>query len=219
MKNKKRICCWLALSLILGLSVLGRAQAGRGQGRLAGTITDAGGRPIVGAQVLLVHMQGFKAEALSDAKGRWAIAGLGTGRVVLRILAEGYRSATIHTDVRQLVRRKPLPIVLEPAAGDASLRDGPSLGRIVAPRSFERLDGGVSMRPKAFRRMGGAASLGSPSLSAHQPKSRRRRPARMPSGPKRLSGTKSASSSSWSSLWSWTRPATRSPTWPRKIFR
>ncbi len=113
MKSKKLIGFWLAMSLILGLSVLSRAQTGLGKGRLAGTIMDVDGRPVAGARVLLVHVHGLKAETLSDAKGRWAIAGLGTGRVVLRILAEGYQSATVHVLVSQLSRNPRLPVVLE----------------------------------------------------------------------------------------------------------
>jgi hypothetical protein len=113
MKSKKLIGIWLAMSLVLGLSVLGRAQTGLGKGRLAGTIMDEDGRPVAGARILLAHVYGLKAETLSDAKGRWAIAGLGTGRVVLRILAEGYQSATVHVSVSQLSRNPRLPIMLE----------------------------------------------------------------------------------------------------------
>jgi hypothetical protein len=131
---KKPFSFWLAMILILGLSVLGRAQAGLGKGRLAGIITDANGRPVAGARILLVHLQGLKAETLSDVKGRWAIAGLGTGRVVLRILAEGFRSATVHADVRQLSRSKPLPIVLDPVADDSPLQDGRSVARFANNR-------------------------------------------------------------------------------------
>jgi hypothetical protein len=118
---KKLFCFWLAMSLVLGLTALGRAQAGLGKGRLAGTITDADGRPIAGARILLAHVHGLKAETLSDAKGRWAIAGLGTGRVVLCVLAEGYQSATVHAPVSQLSRNPRLPIVLEPAVDDSPL--------------------------------------------------------------------------------------------------
>ena len=117
---KKRLFLRIGLVLLLsaGLSAPGWAQAGRGKGRLAGTVKDADGRPIADVRILLEHTLGFKAETRSNAMGQWAIAGLGTGDVTILFLAEGFPPTTARAKVRQLSPNPPLPIVLKPLAGD-----------------------------------------------------------------------------------------------------
>jgi hypothetical protein len=135
MKQHRAYRIGLVLGLLIALSAPGWAQAGRGNGRLAGTLKGPDGQPVAGARVLLEHAKGFKAEARSDAKGYWAIAGLGTGEVTVFILADGYRPTTARAIVRQLTANPSLSVILKPVvegkpAGEAGLPPDPS-GRSV----------------------------------------------------------------------------------------
>jgi hypothetical protein len=116
MTKRYAIKVGIMLGLMVCLSAFGWAQAGRGKGRLAGTLTDAEGKPIVEARILLEHALGYKAETRSDAKGRWAIAGLGTGQVTVLFQAEGYRPTTARGRIVQLSLNPPLNVILKPVA-------------------------------------------------------------------------------------------------------
>ncbi len=117
MKRHRFLAMALVLGLLIGLSIPGWAQAGRGRGRLAGTLKDADGKPVAGARIMLEHALGYKTETRSDAKGYWAIAGLGTGEVTVLFQAEGYRPTMARAKVVQLSLNPPLPVILKPAAG------------------------------------------------------------------------------------------------------
>lgn len=140
--NKRHVIkIGLMLGLIVCLSAFGWAQAGRGTGRLAGTLRDADGKPIAGALVLLEHAKGFKAETRSDAKGHWAIAGLGTGQVSVLFQAEGYRPTTARAKIVQLSLNPPLNVILKPAAeretkGEAGRPSPPSEPKAVLLRLY-----------------------------------------------------------------------------------
>ncbi|GEM_PF-5120669 len=102
-----------ALGLALALALPAAAQAGRGWGRLGGTVKDDAGRPVAGAKVVLEHSLGFRGETKTDAKGGWGINGLGHGYAVVRVTAEGFRAAVAQALVRQLTGSKPLTIFLK----------------------------------------------------------------------------------------------------------
>ncbi len=141
MKRHRFLAFALVLGLLIGLSAPGWAQAGRGKGRLAGTLKDADGKPVAGARILLEHAQGFKAETRSDTKGHWAIAGLGTGEVTILFQAEGYRPTTARGRITQLSLNPPLNVILKPAAemetkGEAGRPSPPSEPKAVLLRLY-----------------------------------------------------------------------------------
>ena len=67
----------LGVGLIVGSAA---AQAGRGTGRINGTVVDEAGKAVPGAKVTiaLLDNESVKREAVTDKKGEWAIIGLGT---------------------------------------------------------------------------------------------------------------------------------------------
>ncbi|HVE77680.1 MAG TPA: TonB-dependent receptor, partial [Gemmatimonadaceae bacterium] len=73
---------------LLAALLLAPAAARAQTGRIAGTITEAGGAPLAGTQVVVVATnQG----ASTDADGRYAITNVAPGTYVLRALRIGYR--------------------------------------------------------------------------------------------------------------------------------
>ena len=95
------------------------AQSWAGQGRAQGRVLDEEGEPITGATVTLEHeaLGGGPPPVESDAKGRWALLGLATGRWSLTIEADGYDTSrgwvTVQGGPAPLteVRMQPLSVV------------------------------------------------------------------------------------------------------------
>ncbi len=85
--NKK-----IALTLIvLALASLALTNAGGGNGKITGTITDASsGLPLANVTVILIG----EGSALSDSAGRFEFANLEDGRYVVEFEAEGYETLT-----------------------------------------------------------------------------------------------------------------------------
>jgi len=129
--------------LLLSLSSILFSQAGRGNGRIAGTVKDKDGNPIAGVKITLELLSGvssgarkmlgdtlqtsfeqegkitkkveggFILECLSDSKGKWGILGFATGEFRFSVEKEGY-SAIVQTHNLTQMRRNPLmQIVLE----------------------------------------------------------------------------------------------------------
>src|SRR5215813_6703277 len=65
-----------------------------------GTVTDASGAAITGAQVTLLNQStGLKRDAPTDTMGQFHIAGLPTGNYIVRVEKEGFQ-----TQVREGIR-------------------------------------------------------------------------------------------------------------------
>jgi tetratricopeptide (TPR) repeat protein len=101
----KKIIFFLALSfaLLVGFH-RAAAQAGRGQARISGLVTDEEGKPIASANVVLEFLQGelAKRETTTDNKGEWALIGLGSGNCRLTVSAPGYIPNSTMTFVSQI---------------------------------------------------------------------------------------------------------------------
>lgn len=78
----------LLFTLLLGLVAEGQAR------QLSGRVTDEGGAPVPGVNILV---EGTARGTATDLEGRWALDGLGSGLVTLRFSAIGF-----HTEVRSL---------------------------------------------------------------------------------------------------------------------
>ena len=85
-----RACLLLALSLALFSSC---AKPQTQLVTVFGTITDATGAVISGAQVTILNQStGLKRDALTDLTGQYRIAGLPTGSYSVRIEKEGFQT-------------------------------------------------------------------------------------------------------------------------------
>ncbi len=92
------------------------AQAGRGKGRVRGTVKDEEGNPIVGAKIVAdTDRYELKFEAESDQNGRWAIMGMGVAQWRFTASKEGYIPAMLNLNVSTVRSNPPLDFVLKKA--------------------------------------------------------------------------------------------------------
>jgi len=91
------------------------AQAGRGVGRLNGSVTDLDGNPIEGAKVHIVFSQneGLKFDTVTNKKGEWSFLGLGTGMWNMTAYAKNYDPVTQGLNVSQLSQNPKVQIKLK----------------------------------------------------------------------------------------------------------
>ncbi len=93
----RRATVVLLLALVLPALAAPPARAWRGEGRAAGVVLDADGRPVEGARVTLTppgDAGGGPDPVTTNAKGRWSVAGLAAGVWGIAIEAAGH--ATSH---------------------------------------------------------------------------------------------------------------------------
>jgi tetratricopeptide (TPR) repeat protein len=128
MKNKLLVTLIVALFLAVSLG----AQAGQGRGRLNGTVLDQTGKPIANASITLEFQNaGKKFETTTDAKGKWALIGLGTGRANIIAVADGFLPNTVQVSVSQLNRNPPIDLVLAiDLEKKARLKDDAAVGQL-----------------------------------------------------------------------------------------
>jgi superkiller protein 3 len=107
----------LGAGLITGSAA---AQAGRGTGRINGTVVDEAGKAVPGAKVAisLAMNESVKREAVTDKKGEWAIIGLGTSQWTLTAAADGFLPVTMNIQVKQLERNPPISVILKKAGAE-----------------------------------------------------------------------------------------------------
>jgi tetratricopeptide (TPR) repeat protein len=101
-----------------GLVVAGQENLGRG--RITGQVLDEARAPVEGAQVTAESLQGgAKLEAMTNKKGYFAIAGLGTGMWRITASKKGYISAYTEMNVAQLRSNPPVSLTLQRDSGSA----------------------------------------------------------------------------------------------------
>lgn len=108
MRNKNIFIIFIVSVLCFSLSLALSAQQGRGKGRIRGQVQDEVGNPIAGAKIVAQHIQHkttFTSE--SDEKGKWAVAGLGTGYFRITASKEGYGTAFHEMRVSQFSKNNP----------------------------------------------------------------------------------------------------------------
>lgn len=112
----------LSMGLFIGaLCFSAAAQEDIGRGRITGAVADENGAPLEGALIVAQSARSeTKLEGRTDDKGRFAIAGLGTGmwRVVASL--DGYQSASVEMNVRQLSQNPPISFTLKKLSGMAA---------------------------------------------------------------------------------------------------
>ena len=133
---KKRTAA-MVLLLLAASAGPALAQAGRGRGRLTGSVTDDKGRPLPAAHVVVGFLEkaqpkstgaeepGIRHTAAADAEGRWRVLGLGTGWWRVEVAAEGFEPASVDRFVMQLYDSPALRIKMVRAnAGGSSAEPG-----------------------------------------------------------------------------------------------
>lgn len=95
-------------------------QAGRGRGRIAGTVLDETGAPLADVIVVAESLteSGTKLEGRTNAKGEWAIAGFGTGMWRLTASKDGYAPSFLDLRVSEF-RNPPVTFTLKKLKGAA----------------------------------------------------------------------------------------------------
>ncbi len=104
------------------LAALLPAQENLGKGRINGTVVDENSVPLEGVLVLAEAVGGkTRLEGTSDKKGRFAIAGLGTGVWKVTATLKGYGPAAQDMNVSQLSKNPPIAFVLKKLTGVSAL--------------------------------------------------------------------------------------------------
>ena len=105
-------------AIVLLLTGLAMAQAGRGTGRMNGIVLDLAGQPVPGAKVTAVFTQsgGSTFETTTDKKGEFTFMGVGTGNWDVTVTAKGYLPVTQRIYTSQLSKNPKYTIKLEKKA-------------------------------------------------------------------------------------------------------
>ena len=115
-KTFLRAAAWLGCAAALVLAAA--AQENLGRGRISGSVVDESGSPIEGAKIAVQSLTDrTKFDALSDAKGRFAIGGMGSGAWSITATRDGYAPATVEVTVSQLKPNTPATLTLKKLAG------------------------------------------------------------------------------------------------------
>jgi Flp pilus assembly protein TadD len=106
----------LVAMLLLVVPAVALAQEWRGQGRIAGKITDEAGAPIEGVIIKATLPSSDNrgpAPQKSNAKGDWSIGGITGGSWVVEFSKDGYKTRTSTVPVSEGARLPPATIVME----------------------------------------------------------------------------------------------------------
>lgn len=108
MKKHSIFITFLILLLTVGITTMVFSQQGRGKGRIRGSTMDAAGNPLDGVKITAVHLQySTTFTSTSNAKGIWAIAGMGSGYFRITAAKEGYGEVYHEMQVSQFSKRNP----------------------------------------------------------------------------------------------------------------
>ena len=118
LKNRFFKLCIFTLFLVSWAVLPALAQEHLGRGRINGTVVDENGQPLEGVLIVVESFEyKTKLEGYSDTKGRFAVAGMGTGQWRITATKNGYSSAVQDMNVRQLRRNPPINFTLKKLTG------------------------------------------------------------------------------------------------------
>lgn len=113
---------FLTVCLFGASPALSLAQEHLGRARINGTVVDESGAPVEGALVVAQFMKAeTKLEAQSDKKGRFSIAGLGSGMWRITASKSGYTPSSVEMEISQISSNPPVAFTLKKMAGLAAL--------------------------------------------------------------------------------------------------
>lgn len=105
------VFAWLALG---GGFVTNLAAQMRGLGRIEGTVVDQSGTPLEGVSVRAPLGGGSAMDTTTDARGRWALGGIGRGEWKIEFRKAGYSPLLVKVILeRELDRVKPITVTLK----------------------------------------------------------------------------------------------------------
>lgn len=113
---KKTYFKFVALFILIGfISISLYSQAGRGRGRIKGTVVDANGKVLSGVQIKMTSKQfNRKFETKTDSKGEFAILGFANGRWQIITNIKGYLPKILDKQLSQF-GNKDIRIILQKA--------------------------------------------------------------------------------------------------------
>lgn len=113
-----RAAAWLGLAVVFVLAPAAAAQSQLGRGRISGGVVDENGKPIEGAKVVVQSLTSpTRFETVSDAKGRFAVGGMGSGEWSIAATRDGYAPGSVEVRISQLKPNTPATIALKKLAG------------------------------------------------------------------------------------------------------
>ncbi len=113
----------VAVLAFLALPLLLAGQENLGRGRVTGQVVDESGAPIEGVAILVQKTQSTtKLNGMTDKKGRFAVAGLGSGRWRISASKAGYADAFADMNIAQLASNPPVALTLKKLEGVQALR-------------------------------------------------------------------------------------------------
>jgi len=118
-----RAAAVLGICSILVLAAVAAPQENLGRGRISGNVLDEKGNPIEGAKVTVVSLTSkSRSDVVTDAKGRFAAGGMGSGAWKIIVEKNGYASESLEVTVSQLKQNPPSAISLKKLVGAEALR-------------------------------------------------------------------------------------------------
>ena len=113
-----RTAARLGLAAALVLAAAAAAQDNLGRGRISGSVVDEKGNPVEGAKVVVQSLTAkTRFDAVSDAKGRFAVGGMGSGDWNIAVTRDGYAAGSLEVTISQLKPNAPAAITLKKLAG------------------------------------------------------------------------------------------------------
>jgi tetratricopeptide (TPR) repeat protein len=109
-----KIAILFTVLVLMLFSSLAFSQDWRGKGRIRGVVLTEDGQPIPNVKVSFEYVRyGAKFETATDKNGKWVAANIRGGEWNIDFSAEGYVPKQISTTVSEVIRAKPIEIVLK----------------------------------------------------------------------------------------------------------
>lgn len=144
MKKSLSVIAFAAIALLVAAAAFA-AEDWRGNNRLAGNVVDkTTGKPVKGATVKLRIQKGGHGgpDVTTDANGKWAVLGIGSGSWNIDVEAPGYVTSQGSVALAEGQRVPPMKIEVEPQAAPA-----PAAAQGEAPHEEVKI-GGVAVAPE-----------------------------------------------------------------------
>jgi hypothetical protein len=109
---------WVAVVVGMLVVASGAPQAQmRGLGRINGVAVDDSGAPLGEVVVKIGFTDGSKIEGKTDAKGNWALAGLGRGEFPISFVKDGFETKRVKIVIeKELAKTQPIKITMKKGA-------------------------------------------------------------------------------------------------------
>lgn len=114
---------FLAAAVLTAASPALYAQENLGRGRITGQVMDETGQPVAAARIAVQNLRGStRLEGISDKKGHFAIAGMGTGEWRVTAVMTGYLDSFVEMHVSQLKANPAITLTLKKVVGGLGLQ-------------------------------------------------------------------------------------------------